>query len=196
MVRPKRPTKSSIYQLKITLADIRPPIWRRIQVPGDTPLPRLHLMLQAAMGWHNCHLHQYTIDGVEYGIPDPDFGVEMENEARVRLDRVIPAAGVRFTYMYDFGDGWNHKILVEKIVPPDPDVGYPVCLAGARACPPEDCGGAWGYGGFLEAIGDPSHEEHEQLLEWVGGSFDPEAFDLGGVDGRLKNYKLIDPLGS
>ena len=194
MARSKRSTKGLVYQLKVTLAEIRPPIWRRIQVPGSTLLPRLHLMLQAAMGWTNCHLHQFTIDGVDYGTPDPDFELEIENEARVRLDKAIPATGVRFTYLYDFGDGWSHKILVEKIVPPDPEVSYPACLAGARACPPEDCGGVWGYGDFLEAIGDADHEDHEQLLEWVGGSFDPETFDLNGVNGRLKNYKLLSPL--
>lgn len=188
MARSKPATKSPIYQLKITLANTRPPIWRRIQVPGNTVLPHLHLMFQAAMGWCNGHLHQFTIDGVEYGMPDPDFGVEMENEARVRLDKVIPAAGMRFSYMYDFGDGWNHKILVEKIVPPDPGVQYPVCLAGARACPPEDCGGPWGYGDLLEAIADPKHERHGERLEWIGGKFDPEAFDLVHVNRAFKNY--------
>jgi hypothetical protein len=195
VARSKPSTKSPIYQLKVTLADIRPPIWRRIQVPGNTPLPLLHLMLQAAMGWCNCHLHAFTINEVDYGAADPEFDSGMENETRIRLDKVIPAAKMRFSYTYDFGDGWNHKILVEKILPPNPGVQYPVCLAGARACPPEDCGGPWGYGDFLRAINDPNHEEHKQLLEWVGGSFDPEAFDLDGVDGRLKNFKLIDPLG-
>ena len=194
MARTKKSNSVKIYQLKVTLSESDPAIWRCIQVPGNTKLPDLHLMLQAAMGWVNGHLHLFTIHHVNYIIPDPDFGMgeEDEDEASVRLDKVIPRANTHFRYLYDFGDGWEHDIIVEEILPPEPDTQYPLCLAGARACPPEDCGGVWGYSDFLEAINDPAHEEHESVLEWIGGSFDPEEFDLEGVNECIKEYKLLD----
>lgn len=145
------------------------------------------------MGWSNCHLHQFTIAGIEYTQPDLDFDEgDIEDETDVRLDKVVRRAKAHFKYVYDFGDCWEHDIVVEGIMPPAPGSQYPACIAGARACPPEDCGGMWGYGEFLEAITDPDHEEHEQMLEWIDGSFDPEAFDLDSVNGDLKNFKLLN----
>lgn len=193
MGQAKPPARNLVYQLKIMLAESNPPIWRRIQVPGNTLLPQLHLMLQAAMGWYNCHLHGYTIDSVNYGERDPDFEEPfLEEETRVRLDRVVSRAGISFSYVYDFGDNWEHDILVEEVAPANPGTRYPICLDGQRACPPEDCGGIWGYQEeFLAAIHDPDHEEHERMLEWVGGSFDPEAFDLGRTNDALKQYRLL-----
>ena len=169
-----------IYQFKITLLDIKPAVWRRIQVP-DCTLADLHLYLQAAFGWWNYHLHQFGIDGERYGPPDPDgmdFGLEMMDENEMALSKLIPKSGrrSRWLYEYDFGDGWRHEIRFEGFAPANPEAQYPQCVAGERGCPPEDCGGPWGYAEYLAAIADPRHERHTELLEWQG-PFDPEAFD-------------------
>jgi len=177
---------SPVYQLKVTLKGSKPPIWRRIQVRGNTTLAKLHGIIQTAMGWTDSHLHQFTIDGVSYGTPDPDGELELKSERRVKLGQLVARGKARFRYEYDFGDSWDHEIEVEQILPPEPGVRYPVCLAGKLACPPEDCGGIWGYVEFLEAIGNPEHEEHEAMLEWVGGAFAPEAFDLVAVNRLLQ----------
>ena len=174
----------SVYQLKVTLKNSKPPIWRRIQVNSDINLYRLHQNLQVMMGWTDSHLHQFIVHGEYYGTPDPDF--EVTNETSIKLDRVVSEAGDKFVYEYDFGDSWEHSILVEKILQPETGVNYPICLTGKRACPPEDCGGIWGYGDLLEAIQDPAHPEHEEMLEWLGGRFDPEEFDVDIVNQRLK----------
>ncbi len=153
--RPAQMPASEIYQLKITLKDIRPPIWRRIQVSGDVKLSKLHQILQVVMGWTDSHLHQFVIRGKYFCEPNPeaDFGLEKEiDEKTVRLSQVVPCASRRFSYKYDFGDGWRHEILVEKILPGERGTRYPVCLAGKRNCPPEDCGGPWGYAELLEAL--------------------------------------------
>lgn len=184
---PRRgPDASPVYQLKVTLQNTKPPIWRRIQVRASTTLPRLHDTIQVAMGWTDSHLHQFVINGVEYGEPDPDFGDDMRSEQRIKLERVVTTEKDRFVYEYDFGDSWTHVILLEKILPPELDVYYPRCLAGKRACPPEDVGGVWGYAEFLEAIRDANHPEHDELLGWCGGEFDPEAFSLAEVNRALR----------
>ena len=183
---PKASMASPSYQLKITLQNTKPPIWRRLQVRAGMTLPRLHDTIQIAMGWTDSHLHQFIIGGVAYGLPDPEFGDDMRSEQRVKLDRVIAAEKDRLVYEYDFGDSWTHLILLEKILPPDPNVHYPRCLAGKRACPPEDVGGVWVYAAFLEAIGSRDHPEHEEMLDWCGGAFDPEAFSLDEVNQALR----------
>jgi len=186
-MNPVRPRQHvDVYQLKVTLRGSKPPIWRRIQVGSDTTLPKLHRILQATMGWSNYHLHLFNIEGDDYSEPDPEYGDDMLSERRVRLGDVIDAPGFKFIYEYDFGDSWRHDILVEDILPPEAGAHYPVCLAGKRACPPEDCGGIGGHAHFLEAIRDPQHEEHDELVEWIGGSFDPEAFDLDAVNRSLR----------
>jgi hypothetical protein len=181
----KGPDASPVYQLKVTLQHSKPPIWRRLQVRASMTLPRLHDTIQVAMGWTDSHLHQFSIGGVEYGQPDPDYGDDMRSEQRIKLGQVITTEKERFVYEYDFGDSWTHLILLEKILPPDPAVHYPRCLAGKRACPPEDVGGVWGYAEFLEAIGKSDHPEHDAMLEWSGGAFDPEAFSLDEVNEAL-----------
>jgi hypothetical protein len=189
---PRTQTPSpDIYQLKITLDGSKPPIWRRVQVPGSITLAKLHHVIQAAMGWYNCHLHQFIIGGTYYGVPDPDFDMPpMRNEKSVKLAQVVPGAKQKFAYEYDFGDSWLHRIVVEKILPPEEGSRTPLCLAGKRACPPEDCGGIPGYYGFfLEAIRDPEHPEHDEMLDWIGGSFDPEAFDKEHVNWQLKSLR-------
>jgi hypothetical protein len=185
-MRRRASSAAEIYQIKVTLKGIKPPIWRRIQVPASITLPQLHRVLQVVMGWEDYHLHQFTIAHERYGEPDPDFADDMINENRVRLGQVIRGEKARFLYEYDFGDSWEHELLIEKILPPDPAVPYPVCLTGKRHCPPEDVGGVWGYPGFLEAIRDPEHREHKEMLQWVGGEFDPEEFDLEDVNAGLR----------
>lgn len=173
-----------IYQLKVTLNHIKPPIWRRVEVPVDVKLGKLHRILQAAMGWTDIHLHAFRIGNECYGVPDPDFPSDTKNERNIRLDSVAQQ-GDRFFYDYDFGDGWEHEIKVEKILPAETAVHYPRCVDGKRACPPEDCGGPPGYEYLLEALADPEHEEHDSMIEWIGGEFDPEVFDVEKVNQAL-----------
>lgn len=168
------------FQFKITLLDIKPAIWRRIQVP-DCTLADLHEYIQAAFGWWNYHMHQFNIDGERYGPAAPDdmdFGLEMIDETTVTLSKLIPKSGrnSRWIYEYDFGDGWRHEVLFEGFPTADPQVKRPLCVEGARACPPEDCGGPWGYADYLAAVADPQHERHEELLTWREPC-DPEEFD-------------------
>lgn len=180
---------STVYQLKITLRDIRPPIWRRVQVQGSETLEHLHYVAQIAMGWTNSHLHSFSAEGVEYGVPMPDFGFDelgLKDESKVKLGKLISGEKFKLFYQYDFGDSWEHEILVEKVLKLDLAVDYPICLKAKRACPPEDCGGIWGYESFLEAIRDTQHPEHTEMLEWVGGTFDPEETDLDEINKELK----------
>jgi hypothetical protein len=182
-------TNDLLFQFKITLLGTKPPIWRRVQM-RDGSLADLHEHIQTAMGWENCHMHQFLIDGVRYGRPtseDFDFGLEMENEDTVRLSQLIPKKGrpFRFKYEYDFGDGWEHEILFDGYPAVEPKTKYPVCLEGARSCPPEDVGGLGGYEEFLEALADPKHERHDELLEWAG-PFAPEEFDAKAATKEMR----------
>ncbi len=177
-----------IYEIKVTLKHIRPPVWRRLQVPADTRLGKLHRILQAAMGWTDSHLHQFSIGGESYGVPDPDSPSDIKSERIIRLGSVVQE-GETFIYEYDFGDGWEHEIKIEKVLPADKDKRYPLCLAGKRACPPEDCGGPPGYERLLEVLRDPKHEEHEEMLEWVGEYFDPGEFDLDEINAGLRQIR-------
>jgi hypothetical protein len=181
----------TIYQLKITLRDIKPPIWRRVQVESSTKLSQLHLIIQAAMGWYNCHLHSFSIDGIEYGKPEPNYGLELRDENKAKLANLIKQEKAKFFYTYDFGDSWEHLILVEKILPKESKVSYPLCIKAKRACPPEDCGGAWGYIEFLEAIQDPQHPEYENFQEWIGENFDSEFYDLQEINQRLADFESL-----
>ena len=181
-----------IYQFKVTLKESRPRIWRRIQVP-DLTLRQFHEVLQATMGWEDCHLHVFDIRGDQYGPLDPEneFGdEEINDEEEISLSEIVKMERkVRFTYEYDFGDDWQHDIVLEKTLEPEPGAAYPRCIEGERACPPENCGGVWGYAEFLEAISDPDHEAHEDMLEWIGGEFDPEKFSTQVVNRELKNLQ-------
>lgn len=178
----------AIYQLNVALEDIRPLIWRRIQVRSDMTLPRLHRTLQIVMGWEDSHLHEFRIDGKNYAEPDPEdhhFGRDVAGESRVRVGAVLSDAGCSFEYVYDFGDNWRHDILVEAILPVTPRKRYPVCLGGARSAPPEDVGGAGGYERYLKALYDPKHENRKAMLAWRG-RFDPEYFPITAVNRRLR----------
>ena len=174
----------NIYQLKITLEHIRPAIWRSVQVTGDTRLDELHDIFQIVMGWEDCHLHQFIIGDKIYGIPSPEYPGAFKNEHNAILEK-IAKQGDKFFYEYDFGDGWRHQIKVEKVIPAEKDQRYPVCLAGAGACPPEDCGGIPGYMNLLVVLNDPDNEEYEEMQEWIGEDFNPERFDLAEINKTL-----------
>jgi len=156
----------------------------------------LHNVIQIAMGWTDSHLHQYLVGSgfarTFYGQPDPEFadmGNEMLNEKRYTVADVAPSTRRKFSYEYDFGDSWDHEVVLEKILPPDAAFKHLKCLAGANASPPEDCGGLWGYYNLLEALADSKHPEHEEMIEWMGGAFDPARFDLNAVNAALKQLK-------
>lgn len=175
-----------VYQFKVALKAIRPPIWRRFQVTDDITLYRLHLVLQEVMGWDNYHLYQFTIGNLRYADPDPEHDTSERNAKRHKLWQVFGhRQRAKALYTYDFGDSWVHQLILEKVLPLRQGVRYPVCLDGARACPPEDCGGVPGYQRLLEIIRDPEHEEYEETMEWLGGSFDPDAFSIDVVNRKL-----------
>jgi Plasmid pRiA4b ORF-3-like protein len=185
--RPAVIPAGDVCQLKITLRGVaKPPVWRRLAVPATLPLDLLHEVIQQAMGWEDGHLHMFSTPRRDYGSPDPELGHADERE--VTVAEVLARPGATMLYTYDFGDGWEHDIVLEKVLPPDPVVGVS-CLAGKGACPPEDCGGAWGYASLKEALADPTHEEHEDLLDWLGldsaTDFDPARFSLDEVNAGL-----------
>ena len=185
-----------LYQLKITLRGSKPPIWRRVVVRADMTLDRLHTIIQVALGWTNSHLHQFIAGSgfarAFYGRPDPQFdamGGGTLNEKRYTVADLAPVARRKFIYEYDFGDSWEHEVVAEKILPPDPAFKHPACLAGANACPPEDCGGIGGYYGLLEILADPKHPEHEQMKGWIGGEWKAEEFSVQGVNTVFKRLR-------
>ena len=169
-------------RLKITLRGVRPPVWRRLVVPSSVTLAELHSVFQTAMGWTDSHLHSFAIGGVLYGDVE-DFDGRVGNENRTRLSSVARSVS-KFRYEYDFGDGWEHDVLVEQ-AQSDASVLAPFCLAGRRACPPEDCGGPGGYEHLLEVLADPAHEDHAEMAEWAG-LFDPARFDLDETNDVLR----------
>ena len=177
---------AEIYQLKVTLLGTRPAIWRRLLVPADLTLAQLHDVLQIAMGWQECHLHEFSAGGRHFGRPDPEdrfMGMPpVENERRVRLSSVLHRIGAKAIYTYDFGDSWEHSIVLEKRLPATSTIAYPMCTDGQLACPPEDCGGIGGFYDLLDALCDPTHEQHKELRDWVGGDYDPEAFSMEAVN--------------
>lgn len=170
-----------LFQFRITLKDLQPAIWRRIQV-RDATVDKLHEHVQTSMGWTNSHLHEFQVNGARYGdlelLDDGFEDFECIDSRVTRISEIVPKSGerFRFEYQYDFGDGWEHEILFEGCLRAVPGARYPICVEGERACPPEDVGGVWGYPDFLEAIADPDNEDHDRLLEW-SGPFDPNQFD-------------------
>ncbi len=177
---------NQVYQFKITLEDTKPPIWRRILVPETYTFWDLHVAIQDVMDWVDYHLHLFEVVDpstrikAEIGIPVEEFEEYKETLPgwKEKIADWFTMENRKADYVYDFGDNWAHKIELEKIIPREKGVKYPLCVKGKRACPPEDCGGVWGYEEFLVAIKDPEHEEHEEMLEWIGGEFDPEHFDV------------------
>ena len=170
---------SSIARLKVTLKDVKPAVVRRIEVPLTIRLDRLHLVLQAAVGWTNSHLYEIRARDVGWGVPDPDWGDGPLDARKMRLLGVLEDTGAKtLNYLYDFGDGWEHTIKVERITDPMPGLTYPLLIDATGRCPPEDVGGPWGYAEFLEAIANPKHENHADMVQWVGELFDPNTIDF------------------
>jgi len=178
----------AIYQIKITLVGAKPPIWRTVLVSADIGLDAFHDVIQIAMGWTDSHLHQFIANQVFYSVPDDDLELEAEDETQYQLSQLLTKEKDTLIYEYDFGDSWEHKILLEKILPFDGKTALPVCIKGKRACPPEDCGGIWGYEELLATIADPKHPDHDDMLEWLGGEFDPDEFDLDDINEDLAEY--------
>ena len=178
------------YQIKVSLEDIRPPIWRRILVDSDTTLGELHQIIQMTMDWDNCHLDEFKCGDNRYGVVDDDFGfdwgAEVEDENQYQISDVLTREKSWLRYLYDFGDSWSHKVVLEKKLSPDPDVKLPTCVTGKRACPPDDCGGVWGYQNLIEIMQNPEHPEYEEMFEWLGFELDPEEFDIKEINKRLK----------
>ena len=179
-----------IYQIKVTLKGVTPAIWRRVLLHCDIPLLKLHTILERTMGWAGGHLHQFRAGSVTFGTTSVEsFGPPVVSERRASVAEALPGVGSRLTYDYDFGDGWEHTVVVEKVLDPAPGQKYPVCLAGQRRCPPEDCGGPGGYENLLAALAHPNDPEHADMEAWVGGSFDPGAFDIADVNRSLRRLK-------
>jgi len=215
--RPKTAQPEQVHELKITLRGSKPPIWRRVAVPSDMYLSDLHEVIQIVMGWTNSHLHQFVVRNRQSKPPademrmlfqngqwdalamrmrrdrclsDPRFELDdAEDESKVMLSELAPVVKSKFVYEYDFGDGWEQPIEVVKIGPPAEGVKCPVCIKGKLACPPEDCGGIWGYYEMLEAVKDPKHERHEEFVEWLSPKFNPERFDLEKVNAALAKLR-------
>jgi hypothetical protein len=176
-------TTHDLLSLKVTLRGIRPPIWRRLLIPGRMTLGDVHQAVQAAMGWEDAHLHVFEIAGRSYG--DPHSVDDVANEERLTLKGVLKSGVRRFTYTYDFGDNWEHEIAIESTTPPVEGRRYPACVAGKRNGPPEDCGGPWGYQHLLAVLADPSHPEHADHVEWIGEDFDAEDFTVEVADASV-----------
>jgi hypothetical protein len=168
----------TIARIKVTLNDVEPEVLRRIEVPFDIRLDRLHLTIQAAMGWTNTHLYEIRGRDVGWGIPDPDWGGSPLDARKARLDDVLEDLDTKtLRYLYDFGDGWEHTLKIERLADPEPGVHYPRLIQANGRCPPEDVGGLWGYAELIEAISDASHERHTELKEWLPNDFDPNKVD-------------------
>ncbi len=178
------------YQVQIALKKFTPKIWRRLLIPSDLLLSDFHKVIQTTMGWENYHLHQFIKDGCFYTIrlKDDDFWNEMRNVdyKNLKVSDLLKAEKEKIVYEYDFGDGWEHDIVLEKIIFDSPDKVKPTCIAGKMNCPPEDCGGIWGYSNLLKIISSPKHKEYKEMIEWLGGKFDSEYFSMDVTNTLLK----------
>lgn len=183
-----------VLQIKITLLAVDPPVWRRLQIRNDATLADLRLALQIAVGWEDSHLDQFDLGEHRFSVPRGMEGLGFEDDDDAKDARVavlhftLPPPGTPFGYTYDFGDGWEHALVVEAVLPLNARAKYPRCVDGARACPPEDCGGPWGYADLLKVLADPQHAEYEEMTEWLGGKFDPEKFSPPAVNRELNRY--------
>jgi hypothetical protein len=175
-------TTAAIARLKVTLDDVEPKVVRRIEVPIDIKLDRLHLTLQAALGWTNSHLYEIRARDVRWGLPDPDWPDGPLDARKARLVDALGDVGTKtLRYLYDFGDGWEHTIKIERLMDPEPDVAYPRLIEAVGRCPPEDVGGPWGYDEFIQALNDPDHERHDEMRQWAGEEFDPNFLDADAL---------------
>lgn len=182
-MRSQPPAFGDVFELRVTLSHIEPPIWRSLRVPADVSLSVLHDVLQSAFGWKNSHLHDFHVGDIRFGMADVEDEMFAVDERAAPLGAVA-RAGSHFMYLYDFGDDWEHEIVVERVDSrgEEPNV---CCTGGERACPPEDCGGPHGYAHMLEVLANPEDEEHEDMKGWAPRGFDPEKFDLTAVNKKL-----------
>ena len=183
-------SKAPVYRLRIQLLDVVPSVWRTLLVPGSIKLSKLHAVLLVTMGWQGGHLHEFLFKQGRFGMPDPDYpDDELRDEGGFTLSKALgPFAS--FTYLYDFGDGWEHMVTVEEILPPDTLLKAPRCVGGENACPPEDVGGPWGYGDFLRIMNNPAHKDHQNMLQWHGARFDPKTFNAEDITLSLSGIKV------
>lgn len=177
-----------VARVRVELRSVRPSVWRRVDVPLSCTLAALHDIIQAAMGWTDSHLHEFTIGERAYGIPDPGYDFDdrkVYKDSSIRLSTVIERGFRQFHYLYDFGDHWEHEVIVEDVRDGEAGIDYPAFVEGARRCPPEDVGAARGFMSFLEAVLDPAHEEQREMVEWYGKRYDP-----ADIDERLVRLRL------
>jgi hypothetical protein len=185
-VRKRPATPARLYLLHLRLAEIEPAIWRRVMVPGPRTLHGLHEVIQIAMGWETYHLYQFEIQGTRYEDPNPDDRDPTIPDSRAfTLDQLALVQGSRFQYRYDFGDDWLHEVTVEGAVPLPAGFLLPLCLGGARAGPPEDCGGVFGYDELVSVLVRPKSARAREIQQWLGRVFDPEEVDLGAINKRF-----------
>lgn len=175
----------TVHRLKIQLSGVKPPVWRRVEIASDTKLPVVSRVLLASMGWTDSHLHAFEVGPTRYAVRDPEFPDDTRSERSVTLAEIAPNPKDRFMFDYDFGDGWRHRVTVEAITEAT-EADLPRCIAGARACPPEDCGGTYRYEELLEVLADPTREEHARMREWAPENFDPDVFDLVETNKALR----------
>lgn len=188
--------KNKVYQIQIALRHFKPKIWRRVLIPSDVLLADFHLIIQTTMGWTNSHLHQFIKKNACYAPhhEDDEMWDEMDSidylKKKIKVSDLLKAEKDKIIYAYDFGDGWEHDVILEKILPLDNTLKYPICLTGKMNCPPEDCGGVWGYEDMLEILKQPDHEEYESFIDWLGAEFNSEHFDIVEINDLLQaeNY--------
>ena len=184
-----------IYQIQIALKGSKPKIWRRLLIPSDLLLSDFHKIIQISMGWTNSHLHQFIKNRTYYTVrmPDDDLWDEMDNidYKTMKISDLLKKNKEKIIYEYDFGDGWEHDIILEKRLPIDDKITYPICLTGKMNCPPEDCGGIWGYEHNLEVLADKNHPDYEEIHEWMGDDVTPEFFDLKKINERSVKFWTI-----
>ena len=182
--------EEALFTLKIILLGTKPPVWRRIQVLDSINLGDLHYVVQCVMGWDDCHLHQYHSGKKRYGVPCPDEDYyPVHDESQFVLADVLKRKGAKLRYEYDYGDDWQHEIVLESRVAATSEHTHPVCLDGARNCPPEDVGGVWGYAELLESVSDPRHPSRRRFEEWLDEVYDPDRFELDEINKVLKRMK-------
>ena len=183
--------KKTVYQIQIALKGFKPKIWRRVLIPPDMLLPDFHYLIQAVMGWTNSHLHQFNHYGTFYSEPQEEGWDTMDTEdySGIRVSDLLEEEKDSLIYEYDFGDGWEHQIVLEKILPETGETQLPICLKGKMNYPPEDSGGVWVYAEMPEILKDPDHEEYEEYMEWLGDDIDPEYFDVDEVNQLLRGMR-------
>jgi hypothetical protein len=179
-----------IYQIQISLNGFKPKIWRRLFIPSDLLLSDFHMIIQISMGWENDHLYQFIKGRTFYSPEDTSDEVNNVEYEKIKISDLLKKEKDKILYEYDFGDSWTHDVILEKILPTDDKLKNPVCIDGKMACPPEDCGGIWGYANILKILKQPSHEDYEDSLSWVGSDFKPDHFDKEAVNKVLKRFKF------